>query len=70
MALACVLEPGTASAYLDPSTGSMLISGLISLVATAWLVVQTYWSKLVRLFRRGDPGREVAESAEGDEKAQ
>ena len=30
-------------AYLDPSTGSMLLSALIGMFATLGLVVKTYW---------------------------
>jgi hypothetical protein len=63
-----LLEPRTAHAYLDPSTGSMLLSGLISLVVTAWLAVQTYWHKLLRIFRRGAPSESPAaeEPRDGD----
>ena len=39
-------------AYLDPSTGSMLLSALIGMFATLGLVVKTYWYKLKSLFRK------------------
>ena len=41
-----------ASAYLDPSTGSMILSAIVGLFATAALAVKTYWYKLKSLFRR------------------
>lgn len=41
-------------AYLDPSTGSMILSAVIGLFATAGLAVKTYWYRLKALFRRGD----------------
>ena len=41
-----------AQAYLDPSTGSMLLSALIGMFATLGLVVKTYWYKLKSLFRK------------------
>ncbi|MBM24058.1 MAG: hypothetical protein CMD78_07325 [Gammaproteobacteria bacterium] len=39
-------------AYLDPSTGSMLLSALIGMFATLGLIVKTYWYKLKSLFRK------------------
>lgn len=43
-----------ALAYLDPSTGSMILSAIIGLFATVGLAVKTYWYKLKSLFRRSD----------------
>ena len=43
-------------AYLDPSTGSMILSAIVGMFATAALAVKTYWYKLKALFRkRQDP---------------
>lgn len=39
-------------AYLDPSTGSMIISAIVGLVASVALAVKTYWYRLVGLVRR------------------
>lgn len=44
-----------AFAYLDPSTGSMIISAVVGLFATAALAVKTYWYKLKSLFRKDAP---------------
>jgi hypothetical protein len=41
-------------AYLDPSTGSMILSAIVGMFATAALAVKTYWYKLKALFRRRD----------------
>ena len=41
-----------AVAYLDPSTGSMILSAIIGLLATIGLAVKTYWYRLKGLFRR------------------
>jgi multisubunit Na+/H+ antiporter MnhC subunit len=46
-------------AYLDPSTGSMILSAIVGLFATLALAVKTYWYKLKSLFRR-DTQRESA----------
>jgi hypothetical protein len=44
--------PATAQAYLDPSTGSLIISAIVGLLATIGLAVKTWWYKLKGLFRR------------------
>ena len=54
-ALALVLLPAPAHAYLDPGTGSMILSALIGLFATAALAVKTWWYRIKSLFRRQDP---------------
>lgn len=41
-----------AQAYLDPSTGSMILSAIIGLLATIGLAVKTYWYRLKGMFRR------------------
>ncbi|MGQ0383178.1 MAG: hypothetical protein ACT4UP_00625 [Gammaproteobacteria bacterium] len=44
--------PPAAQAYLDPSTGSLVISAIVGLLATIGLAVKTWWYKLKGLFRR------------------
>lgn len=51
-ALALLVSP-PAQAYLDPSTGSMIISAIVGLLASIALAVKTYWYKLKAMFRRG-----------------
>jgi peptidoglycan/LPS O-acetylase OafA/YrhL len=41
-----------AHAYLDPSTGSMILSAIVGLFATIGLAVKTYWYKLRNLLTR------------------
>jgi hypothetical protein len=41
-----------AFAYLDPSTGSMILSAIVGLFATLALTIKTYWYKLKAFFRR------------------
>ena len=54
-----------AQAYLDPGTGSMIISALIGVVAALGLGLKMFWYRVVGLFRgaKGDTGRGGAESA-------
>lgn len=46
-----------AFAYLDPSTGSMIISAVLGILATVGLALKTYWYKLKSVFRRVDARR-------------
>ena len=52
LAIAGLLISPDASAYLDPSTGSMVITVLVGIFASAALAVKTWWYKLRSLFRR------------------
>ena len=49
---ALLLLPVPALAYLDPSTGSMLISAIVGLFASLVLAIKTYWYRLKSLFKR------------------
>ena len=42
----------SAFAYLDPSTGSMVVSAIVGIFASIALAVKTYWYKIKGLFRR------------------
>ena len=44
---ACLLIAPPAHAYLDPGTGSMLISALIGLFAAVALALKMFWYRLV-----------------------
>jgi hypothetical protein len=41
-------------AYLDPSSGSMILSAVVGLIATLGLALKTYWYKLKSLFGGND----------------
>jgi len=57
-ALALMILSSPAWAYLDPGTGSMIISAIVGLFATVGLAVKTYWYKLKGFFRRDQSMRE------------
>jgi amino acid permease len=42
----------TVLAYLDPSTGSMVVSVLVGVFASVALAVKTYWYKIKFFFKR------------------
>jgi len=45
-----------AYAYLDPGTGSMLLSAVIGVAAAVGLAVKMFWYRLAGLFRAKRPG--------------
>jgi len=47
-----VLVSSNVFAYLDPSTGSMVVTAIVGLFASIALALKTYWYKLKSLFRR------------------
>ena len=47
-----VVWASPAWAYLDPGTGSMLVTAVVGLFATMVLTFKTWWYRLLRLFRR------------------
>jgi len=51
------LFPPDAAAYLDPSTGSMVVTALVGIFASIALALKTYWYKFKNLFRRS--GRQM-----------
>ncbi len=50
--LATLFLASPAWAYLDPSTGSMIISAIVGVFASVALAVRTYWYRIKALFRR------------------
>jgi len=50
--------PLPAYAYLDPQTGSMIVSAIVAFFAAVAMGVQAYWHKLVSLVRRAPPRAE------------
>ena len=53
---ACLSIASPADAYLDPGTGSMLLSAVIGVAAALGLAVKMFWYRLVGLFRGKRPG--------------
>ena len=51
LGLLCVSP--SAFAYLDPSTGSMVVSAIVGIFASIALAVKTYWYKIKGFFKRG-----------------
>ena len=47
----CLAAASPAEAYLDPGTGSMLLSAVIGVAAAVGLAVKMFWYRLVGLVR-------------------
>ena len=65
--LAVLSFASPADAYLDPGTGSMLVSAVVGVAAAVGLALKMFWYRIVGLFRgkKGDPpgGAESASTA-------
>jgi len=51
----CLSIASPAWAYLDPGTGSMLVSAVIGVAAAIGLAVKMFWYRLVGFFRGKKP---------------
>jgi peptidoglycan/LPS O-acetylase OafA/YrhL len=72
LALFCALagQAPEAHAYLDPSTGSMILSAIVGLFATLGLAVKTYWYKLKNLVKRRRPATPATGQSAGQSAGQ
>ena len=53
-----------AFAYLDPSTGSMILSAIVGIFATVGLALKTYWYRLKSFFKGNKDPQPEAQAAE------
>ena len=51
MLVACLSTASPVWAYLDPATGSMIVSAVIGVAAAIGLAVKMFWYRLVGFFR-------------------
>jgi len=56
--VACLSIASPAYAYLDPGTGSMLISAVLGVAAAVALAAKMFWYRLVGFFRGKRPAAE------------
>jgi len=54
-----LLSP-SAFAYLDPSTGSMVVSAIVGIFASIALALKTYWYKIKGWLRKDDSKQDSA----------
>lgn len=52
LALMLLLVSPGAFAYLDPSTGSMVVSAIVGIIASIALALKTYWYRIKAFLRR------------------
>ena len=53
-----LVMPVQAQAYLDPSSGSMLLQIVIGAFLAGLVTVKMYWRKICSVFRRNPPSSE------------
>jgi hypothetical protein len=51
--MALALAAGTAHAYLDPGTGSMLLQVILGGIAAVGVALKMFWHRIVAFFRPG-----------------
>ena len=56
-----IIMTGSAHAYLDPGTGSIILQAMIAAVASSLVVVKMYWYKLKALLGFGPAADETEE---------
>ena len=61
--------PGSAHAYIDPGTGSIIIQIVFATIASSLVVIKMYWLRIKSFFKKGDsdqtaPGDEERDSGE------
>lgn len=54
-----------ALAYLDPSTGSMVVSAIVGIFASIALALKTYWYKIKGLFKREEKEETAGQDGSG-----
>ena len=52
IAIILLVSSPAAFAYLDPSTGSMVVSAIVGIFASVALAVKTYWYRIKAFFSR------------------
>jgi len=52
------LDINNALAYIDPGSGSAIISAIIGVFVAIGIAVKTYWYKIKRFFSRSEPSQQ------------
>ena len=51
-----MIHVDSAAAYLDPGTGSILLQGILALIAGAAVTLKLYWTRVKSYFAHGKTG--------------
>lgn len=64
--VASILTTGTAHAYLDPGTASLILQGIVGVIGAGIVTMGIYWQKVKNLFgRKHDDDVSSTPSADG-----
>ena len=58
-----VFFPRPAQAYIDPASGSVVISAIISAIVAVTVAIRTYWAKIKRRLKSDDSKEEPKASS-------
>ncbi len=47
-----IFFPTPTFAYIDPASGSAIVSAIIGLFVALWMTIKSYWYKLKSLFKK------------------
>tara|TARA_Y100001968_G_C19137592_1_gene609871 strand:- start:360 stop:572 length:213 start_codon:yes stop_codon:yes gene_type:complete len=61
-----LIFPRQAQAYIDPASGSVVVSAIISAIVALIVAVRTYWAKLVRSLKRENNSTQEPETNQHD----
>jgi hypothetical protein len=59
--VAVLLLPTPAMAYIDPASGSAIMSAIVGFLIAVAMVIKTYWYKIKSLFTRKTSGPDEPE---------
>ena len=59
--LALLIIPTTSFAYIDPGSGSAIMSAIIGFLVAIGLVIKTFWYKIKSFFTGGKASKEKTE---------
>jgi hypothetical protein len=60
--VAVVFLPAPAMAYIDPASGSAIMSAIIGFLIAVALVIKSYWYKIKSLFTKQTSGQDEPDS--------
>lgn len=53
-----MLVPTPALAYIDPGTGSIIISFLIGIISASFFYIKSFWFKIKKFFKKKKSNQE------------
>ena len=58
--------PGSAHAYIDPGTGSLILQIVFATIASSLVVIKMYWLRIKNFFKKGKSEQTAPDDEERD----